>query len=65
MANYCPDLIVVLMVPISRLQYHREADMTGLELDRIASDLQAINSTVSFGEQRLRYNWLGTGEFYT
>ena len=59
--GYCPDLIVVLMVPASRLVYDRQADMTGLRLDDIKNDLSTINGTVNFGDERLRYNWLGSG----
>ena len=59
--DVCPDLIVVLMVPSSRLVYDRQADMTGLHLQDINRDLRSINDTVSFGDERLRYNWLGSG----
>ena len=68
--GHCPDLLVMLMVPASRItpDRHRVADMTGLPMEDIVSVLHEISvikgTDVGFHMERFRYTWIGTGEHY-
>lgn len=68
--GHCPDLLVMLTVPASRItpDRHRVADMTGLPMEDIVSVLHEISvmkgTDVGFQMERFRYTWIGTGEYY-
>lgn len=70
--GHCPDLLVMLMVPASRItpDRHRVADMTGLPMEDIVSVLHEISvikgTDVGFQMERFRYTWIGTEcDFHT
>ena len=60
--HHCPDMIVMLMVPISILTERREADISNLPWEDIIDDFRSVNETLRFEMPRLRYTWLGNGK---